>query len=165
MKGYKHWNAEQLTFLKENYGKLPIAEISRVVGRNTTSVTGKAVRLGIAKKFPLVGKLNGNWRGGITNVPGGYIRNNVTNKLQHREIVEEALGRPLGTKELVHHIDGDKHNNTLANLYVCRDMAHHRLIHWSLERLAMSLVKRGLIVFDKETGNYTFKHSLAAFDY
>lgn len=34
----------------------------------------------------------------------------------HRYLMEQSLGRKLKTTELVHHIDGNKHNNILSNL-------------------------------------------------
>lgn len=74
--------------------------------------------------------------------------------LEHRMVVEQMLGRELDDKELVHHIDGDKTNNSPSNLYVCRDMPHHREIHNRLERVAFDLYKRGIIRFDTELGHY-----------
>ena len=36
--------------------------------------------------------------------------------LEHRWVMEQHLGRPLMSEETVHHIDGNRQNNTLANL-------------------------------------------------
>lgn len=46
--------------------------------------------------------------------------------LQHREVMEEHLGRPLARWEIVHHKDGDKRNNTPSNLEVMRQGDHAR---------------------------------------
>jgi len=46
---------------------------------------------------------------------------------EHRAVVERAIGRRLSPKEHVHHIDGDKHNNDLANLRVMNPREHARL--------------------------------------
>lgn len=37
-------------------------------------------------------------------------------KLEHRVIMEEYLGRPLSPDETVHHLDGDRLNNNVENL-------------------------------------------------
>jgi DNA-binding CsgD family transcriptional regulator len=42
---------------------------------------------------------------------------------QHRKVMAEHLGRPLLRRETVHHIDGDRTNNTLENLQL-RQSAH-----------------------------------------
>lgn len=41
----------------------------------------------------------------------------------HRLVMADALGRPLERHESVHHIDGDRSNNTLGNLQM-RSSAH-----------------------------------------
>lgn len=54
--------------------------------------------------------------------------------LEHRVVMSEVLGRPLnGRSEQVHHIDGDKTNNTPENLRVVdiRDhSSHHSRLNW-----------------------------------
>lgn len=70
----------------------------------------------------------------------GYYR-------EHRLMVEYDRGYPLSKKEMVHHIDGDKTNNRLSNLYVCSSDSEHQSIHKQLEQLSMGLVACGAIVF------------------
>jgi len=80
---------------------------------------------------------NPSWRGGksITNGymctyrpnhprshPNGYV-------YEHILIAEEILGRPLEPKEVVHHIDGDKFNNSHDNLLVLPSQTEHIHIH------------------------------------
>ena len=45
----------------------------------------------------------------IVRVPGGY-------QLEHRQIMEQTIGRPLYQHENVHHINGDKVDNRIENL-------------------------------------------------
>lgn len=51
----------------------------------------------------------------------------------HREIAEQKLGRKLLPGEIVHHIDGDKHNNAPENLQVMTQSEHAR-IHFSKKK-------------------------------
>jgi len=44
--------------------------------------------------------------------------------LQHRELMEEHLGRKLDSIELIHHKDGDKRNNIIANLELTNKKKH-----------------------------------------
>jgi hypothetical protein len=60
---------------------------------------------------------------------------------EHRIIAEQMLGRPLERGEIVHHIDGDKHNNNPANLKVMTQSEHMKL-HKS-EMLAARKAKHG----------------------
>jgi hypothetical protein len=59
----------------------------------------------------------------------GYLRDADTDRLEHREVAEEKLGRPLRDGEVVHHIDRDKHNNHPSNLWVFRNQEEHHEAH------------------------------------
>lgn len=77
---------------------------------------------------------------------------------EHVLVVEKHLGRKLlttkrGQQEQVHHIDGDKANNALENLFVCSQQ-EHGLIEGQLKRLSFELVKKGIIKFDPKRGYY-----------
>lgn len=69
-------------------------------------------------------------------------------------VAEQILERPLIERELAHHIDGNKTNNLAENLFVCRDISHHREIHNRLERIAFDLYQQGIVRFNQITGNY-----------
>jgi len=45
----------------------------------------------------------------------------------HRVLIENSLGRLLNTDEIVHHIDGNKENDSLANLEVLFASEHPRV--------------------------------------
>jgi len=83
------------------------------------------------------GNLNPNWRGGKSITPEGYvyIRDGKGYRiLEHRHVMEQHLGRLLEKNEVVHHIDGDKTNNNINNLFVCT-MSAHRTIENHLAEL------------------------------
>jgi hypothetical protein len=44
--------------------------------------------------------------------------------LEHREVIEEKIGRELRENEVVHHVDGDKKNNNPENLTVMERSEH-----------------------------------------
>lgn len=69
-------------------------------------------------------------------------------KLEHHLVVEEGIGRKLEKNEIVHHINGNKLDNRLENLWVFNSISLHRQSHGSLEDVAMILVSQGVIVFD-----------------
>lgn len=48
---------------------------------------------------------------------------------EHRVVMEKKLGRPLKPGEVVHHIDGDKHNNAPENLMVFASQTEHATWH------------------------------------
>ncbi len=73
---------------------------------------------------------------------------------QHRLVMERFLGRKLSKAEQVHHIDGDKRNNDLYNLYLTDNASKHSKIHSQLERVAFQAVGEGLIYFDNSIGEY-----------
>ena len=56
--------------------------------------------------------------------PDTYVKMN--GRHQHRVVIEKKLGRRLRSDEVVHHIDGNPHNNRLKNLVVLTRAAHMR---------------------------------------
>lgn len=50
-----------------------------------------------------------------TKYPGARPDGRV---LEHRYVVQEAIRRPLEPNETIHHIDGDKTNNSIDNLEI-----------------------------------------------
>ena len=52
---------------------------------------------------------------------------------EHRVIAEQMLGRPLQRNEIIHHIDGNKHNNDPSNLQVMTQSEHVRMHHKEMQ--------------------------------
>lgn len=79
-----------------------------------------------------------------SNTPGcwhGYV-------FEHRMAIEKYIGRMLNRTEVVHHLDGNKENNKLENLFLCRDAKEHEIIHQLEQRFTESLVAAGKVYFD-----------------
>ena len=83
--------------------------------RNTTAHQKKA------------GKVGGFITGEKTRGTGtkGYIKRNQRH--EHRVVAEKVLGRKLRKKEIVHHKDENKHNNTPENLSVITQSDHIKI--------------------------------------
>lgn len=59
----------------------------------------------------------------------GRTYSKLLGKHEHRQIVETLLGRPLKTGEVVHHLDGNKHNNDPENLVALPSQSVHCKAH------------------------------------
>jgi hypothetical protein len=59
---------------------------------------------------------------------------NGIRKYEHRIVMEEHLGRELLSTETVHHIDGDRLNNSLENLELVLSHSDHMAEHHMLNR-------------------------------
>jgi len=99
--------------------------------------TGIFDQLNPFKKVGMPGIHSFSWKGGIWKSGGyrfllspghpralgnGYAPESVL-------IVEKALGKYLPLPSIVHHVDGNRSNNTNRNLIVCQDESYHHLIH------------------------------------
>jgi hypothetical protein len=69
-------------------------------------------------------------------IRGGYVVIE-TGELEHRWLAEKYLGRSLYENEIVHHINGQPSDNSLANLCVMNSEKHelfHTWLRWSKEK-------------------------------
>ncbi len=76
--------------------------------------------------------------------------------LSHRKVMAENIGRELSVEEVVHHIDGDKSNNKLDNLFLT-DQAGHGRLHHSLDLISYKLIQSGVIYFNTLTNEYELR--------
>lgn len=81
----------------------------------------------------MTGDKHPQWKGGKIKTKNGYITvyapdNLMANKIgyvaEHRLAMSEKIGRPLGSKEVVHHINGVRDDNRIENLVLTTNSAH-----------------------------------------
>jgi len=99
-------------------------------------------------------------------------KNQQNDVFEHRLVVESNLNKislekwvefaylgnyPKNAKFLtpeqkIHHIDYNRKNNLIDNLYLCKSLSEHRKLHTNISKLIPVLLKMGIIKFKK--GNY-----------
>ena len=63
---------------------------------------------------------------------------------EHRHVIEQHIGRKLLRDEDVHHINGDKLDNSITNLEILQHRAHsleHNPVTWDVESVKAKLLK------------------------
>lgn len=106
-----------------------------------------------------IGEDNKCWKGGICST-NGYkfvsvrdVDGKVRNVREHRYIYSNFLNRKLLPIESVHHIDMDKINNNIENLYLYNIEIEHRKAHRLLDKAVLSLLGER-VWFDREKCEY-----------
>jgi hypothetical protein len=145
-KPLKRWSPEEDAFVRDSHGKLFLRDVAAALDRGISEVSSRSKILGLAKwRKDRKGNHSGRPIDGFINGRPVYT---------HRRVVEQIIGRPLRSDEIVHHIDFDKGNNSAENLYVFPDRGSHRKAHSSFERIVPELVKRNIIFFNPITKSY-----------
>ncbi|MCL4418380.1 MAG: HNH endonuclease [Actinobacteria bacterium] len=129
-KGKKHSKETREKIKQSNTGKLHSEECKKKMSQKRI---GKYLR-----------ENNPAWIGGRTNHGQGYIcifkpehpdSNSCGYVLEHRIIMEEAIGRYLEPDEIVHHINGDKKDNRIENLLLFASQKEHASFHKNLNNI------------------------------
>lgn len=120
-------------------------ELGRQLGRDPAVIRTRAKRLGLGK-----------WKRELRDFRGYKVSRTRDGKRvpEHRQVVEDHLGRRLGDDERVHHINCDKRDNRLENLWLCDGAAAHSRAHHSINGILAELLERGVIEFDRAEGVY-----------
>ena len=103
-------------------------------GRKTSGVSRRFISGHNSK-----GSNHPNWKGGQKPIRSdGYVmiplrghpRANPQGYVyEHIIVAEKALGNPLPTGAVVHHVNSVRHDNRPENLVICPDQAYHFLLH------------------------------------
>lgn len=72
----------------------------------------------------------------------GYVIITVDGNLEreHKVVMEQELDRKLTDEEVIHHIDFDRQNNALTNLFLFKNQGEHQQAHLSLRSVAREWV-------------------------
>lgn len=101
-------------------------------------IKGNQIHLG-KKRKNISGEKNYNWKDGKM-IQEGYIyclhpnhpkaKSKKGYVAEHILIMESIIGRRLKEKEMVHHKDGNKLNNSDLNLQLIKNRGEHNKIHF-----------------------------------
>lgn len=110
-------------------------------GKKLSEETKRKISKYQKTRFHETGELSTRWRGGVIHRKG-YVfiykpdHPNACKQYisEHRLVVEGIIGRVLDKSEVVHHIDGDKKNNSPSNLMLFPNESEHQKHHWRIRR-------------------------------
>lgn len=145
-KPLKRWTKEEDALVIETWnqhGRLD--NLAKRLNRGISEVSARAKKLGLH-----------SWRHKPVRASGRLVDGFVNGVpiWTHRRVAEEKLGRKLLHNEVVHHIDGNKDNNTPSNLHIFPSLSEHAKAHLSLTSLLSGLLSKGAIRFNSTTGIY-----------
>ena len=86
------------------------------------------------------GKWHPCWKGGRSQAPAhkGYVMLNIgpnRRMFEHRVVMERHLRRKLQPSEVVHHRNGNRADNRISNLVVCKSAGYHSAKYHPRKRL------------------------------
>lgn len=148
----RRWTEEEDEFIRNSPGQ-PIKDVARELGRGVSEVSSRWKQIGDGIPW--------SRRAGYKPVTSGhlvreYVRRGKSSvrRMEHTATMEEHLGRPIRSGEVVHHVNCLKTDNRIENLYLCKDVAHHMQVHRSLELLLPHLLELGIVRFNRDKGVY-----------
>lgn len=96
----------------------------------------------------IVGNKNPRWKGGTKITYHGYRQIHAPDHpnsdshgyiMEHRLVMSKHIGRALRRGEVVHHVDGDRLNNSIENLKLHTSSTHHSIEHCQTSKFAEAM--------------------------
>lgn len=115
--------------------KMSAREIGKLFGVQHTTIIKKLKYFNIEiRPFNYIGYYDTR----RNSIPSKYVDSsgyyvlviNDTHIREHRYVMEQHIGRCLVGDETVHHIDFDKLNNDISNLFLFEKQRYHKLYHY-----------------------------------
>lgn len=149
----KRWTTEEDCILFNNVGN-PQTGVAKRLGRSVSEVSTRWKKIGQGRPWAS-GHEGYATDGRGRPVVGWKRRSGKSSRIMlHRYNMEQHLGRELSSCEIVHHINGDKKECGIENLYLCTSRSDHHCVHHSFDALLPELMKCGMVGFDREEGVY-----------
>ncbi len=138
-------------------------EIGRIFNTTKRVIYLRMQEYGI-KRRKMIGKNHGSWKGGRVIKTGYWAiwnpkhprANNVGYVKEHILVMEKYLKRSIRKEEHIHHINFDRLDNDIKNLWLSDNKKHHKA-EMSINPLIKKLIERKILGFDKKSGKYFIK--------
>ena len=137
-------------------------------GKYSTSISRILKRRGVKIKKNKSGSEHPAWRGGKSKKGSGYVGIWQPNHeradgggyvYEHTLVWEIETGLLPAKGEIIHHINLNKLDNNIDNLYKCSHR-EHAILHRSIEKHIKPLMDIGMILFDKSLGEYVLNYNI-----
>jgi len=121
--------------------------------KNLKKTKAHCVKIGLAQKRAWETKRERKPIGSKNFDTHGYIRVKVVRgsgrwEKEHKLVMEQKIGRKLLPGESVHHINFDKTDNRIENLFLVSSMTQHKNLEATLHKIIKTLIEKDLIRFD-----------------
>lgn len=119
----KKLRGDKVTLTEDGRRRMSEAKLG---DKNPTRVYGHPLQG--AKRPDIWGNKHHFWKGGRW-LEQGYVHVSKEGKdfAEHRKVMEEHLGRPLLSEEIIHHINHDKKDNRIENLMIVTRSEHPKI--------------------------------------